>query len=282
MIYGLWIFPEMGVKGAAWATLIARSFAALYGMYYLLSDKADLKLRFKHFKFKWSLIVDILRVGIPASLSQSMMSLGIMLMTKFVATFGVFAIAAFGIVGRLDSVAVLPIIGINAAVITIVGYNVGAKRFKRAEKTTWVAVGLALLFGTSIGVLFFIFPRWIISFFTNDSAVIEIAVVYLRILALFSGYSAIQIVISGAFQGSGHAGPSLVVMAIRLFALMLPFAYIFGIYMGLGMNYIWWAFPFSGFLSSTIAMIWFKIGTWKKECKVEDGVTVCDPVHPSS
>jgi putative MATE family efflux protein len=276
LIYGLFGLPELGISGAAISTLIAQAVAFFLGIRYLRSGKSYLNLNLKHFKFDISIIKETLRIGIPASLSQSVISFGMILMTKIVATFGVYTIASFGILGRLDSLAVLPVIGINTATLTIVGYNVGARNFERAEKTAWVACLIALAYGTIIGVLYFGFAPLFANMFSSDPDVVGTAIIALRIVEIFTGFSAIMIIISGSFQGAGHPVPSLIITILRLFILMLPFAFFFGIYYGYGINLVWWAFPFSGIISSIIAMLWFKKGTWKKNCHVEKEMMVCD------
>jgi putative MATE family efflux protein len=262
----------MGVKGAAIATVIARAFSFFYSLYFLFYGKNVLKLQMKYFKYKWSIIKEILLIGLPASFSQSFMSIGMILMTKMVATYGDMAIAAFGIVGRLDSVAILPVIGVSTAAITLVGYHVGAKNYKRAEEITLKASLLAFLFGTFVGLIYFFFTKPIIGIFTNNPEITTISIAYLKIIALFTGISAIPFVIYSAFQGAGMAFPSLVLIFIRMFLLVIPFAYFFSIYMGYGIHFLWWAWPFSSVINALISVIWFRRGTWKRDCK---GKMIC-------
>lgn len=268
-IFGFGLVPEMGVRGAAIATILSRALSAIMGLYFIFSGKSMIKFDWSHFKFRWQIVKDILKIGIPASMSQSLMSLGFLFLTKIVASFGDYAIAAFGIVGRLDSVAILPIIGIASATVTIVGFNIGANDIERAEKTAWRAAGLALIFGTIWGLIYFSSPKTFIMIFTEHPEIIAIGTTYLRILALFTGYTAILIVISSTFQGIGKAVPALVLVMIRMFVLLIPFAWLFGVKLGLGLDLVWWSFPVSGVLASSIGMIWFKMGRWKKSCRVE-------------
>ncbi len=263
-IFGWLSVPEMGVAGAAWATLISRAIATIYAIVYILRGKSYLSLDLKKFKFRIRIIADIFKVGIPASLSQTTVSLGFFFLTKFVATYGDYAVGAFGIVARLDSVAMLPIVGIGTATITMVGFNVGAKNYERAEKVAWASSFLAFLIGSAVGIVYFIFPEFFMRVFSDHPDIVSIGAGYLAVIALFTGYSAVQMIIGSSFQGTGKAYPSFILVFLRMIMIMLPVAYYFSIVKGWGIEWIWWSLPISGTITSTVALIWFKMGTWKK------------------
>lgn len=264
LIFGIGIFPRMGVAGAALATVIARSISAFFAIGYLLKGKADIKIDFKYFKFKSRIIKDILSVGIPASLSQSVMSLGMFFMMKITSSFGPFAIAAYGLAGRLDMVALLPAMGVATAVITIVGHNVGAKNFERAEKTAWTAVLMVMIFTEVIGIIFFMFPEFWIGLFNKNTDIIAYGSSYIRIVCLLYFLMGVGIVISAAFQGAGKGYPSLILTFLRLFVLSIPLAYLLSIILEFGVIGIWLGIATSIIVSAIVAAIWFKLGTWKK------------------
>jgi len=270
LIFGIWIFPRMGVAGAALATVISRSIAAFVVLRYLLKGNAHIKLDFKNFKFKFKIIKDILSVGIPASLSESVMALGMFFMMKIVAFFGPLAIAAYGIASRLDMVALLPSIGIATAVITIVGHNVGAKKFERAEKTAWTATLMAMVFMELIGTVFFFFPEFWIGIFNKNIEIIIYGSSYIRIMGLLYMFIGISIVLSSAFQGAGFGAPSLVLTVLRLFVLAIPLAYFLSrIYGVIG---VWWGIAVSTVVVAVVAAIWFSLGKWKKGRVVKENI----------
>ncbi|MBW2983588.1 MATE family efflux transporter [Candidatus Woesearchaeota archaeon] len=264
MIFGLWVFPELGIFGAALATVIARSISAFVILGYLFKGNALVKLDFKLPKFDFRIIKEIFEVGIPASLSQSVMSLGMFFMMKIVSFFGPYAIAAYGLLGRLDSVAILPALGIGSAVITIVGQNVGAKKFDRAEGTVWKSGLLAAVFMECVGIIFFIMPRLWITIFNKHPDIISYGVSYLRIVSLTYAFIGLGIIIGAAFQGAGKGYPSLMLTIIRLFVLNIPLALIFAFVLGLGLEGVWMGIMTSIILSGIISAVWFKLGTWKK------------------
>lgn len=275
-IFGFSFIPEMGVKGAAIATVISRSLALIYGIIFILSGKSIISISFKKFKYRFQIIKDIFKVGLPASIQQGAVSLAFFFILMMVTKYGENAIAAYTIVATLDSVSILPIIGLSTATVTIVGFNVGANKLDRAEKACWIASKLSILFGTLMGIMYFILPEFFVGFFTVDPEILAIGTLFLKILSLFTGYVAIIFIVSSAFQGAGKAMPALVLVILRMFILMLPFAYIFSVRLDLGLSYIWWAFPFSGVITATVAIFWYKAGTWKKNCKAVDGVLICE------
>ncbi|MBW2981612.1 MATE family efflux transporter [Candidatus Woesearchaeota archaeon] len=265
LIFGIGPFPELGIDGAALATVISRFLAVIIMMGFIFSSITKVSIKPRHFKFRKFLIKEILRVGIPSSINQSMMSLAIMVITRIVAFFGPIAIAAYGIAFRVESLVILPILGIATAVITMVGQNVGAKRFSRAERSVWAAAKISAIFVLPIAVLLFIFPGPIYSIFSNDALLISYGIDLLRILSPIYIFAAVAINIASAFQGAGHATPALVMTALRLFIFSIPLALLFSFTLGFGLNGVWIGAALATFFSSIISMIWFKMGTWKKE-----------------
>ena len=264
LIFGIWIFPELGIFGAALATVISRSIGAMVLLRYIFSGKGLLKLDLRFPKFRWKIIQEIFRVGIPASLAESVMSLGSFFMMKIVSFFGPFAIATFGLIVRLDSVAILPAIGIGAAIITIVGQNVGARKFRRAEESAWKASFMAAGFMESVGIVFFLFPEQVIRIFNDHPDIVSFGSSYLRIVALAYGFIGLSIVLSSAFQGAGKGYPAMMITAIRLFILSIPLSVLFAFGLDFGLDGVWIGIMLSTVVASVVAMVWFKKGTWKK------------------
>jgi MATE family, multidrug efflux pump len=269
LIFGIWIFPELGIFGAAIATVAARIIGTFAVLYYLFNGKAILKLDLKPFKIDLKVYRKIFSVGIPASLSHSVISFGMFFMLKIVSLFGPMAIAAYGVVGRLEMMSFIFAIGIAMAVVTIVGQNVGAKNCDRAEKTAWIAAILTFVLMGAIGFIYFIMPGFFISIFNQDPKIIKYGSSYLRIVGPFYGFIGIEVIISSAFQGAGKGFPSLTLQTLRLFIISVPLGYILSRWFGV--NGIWTAISVSILVTSIVSAIWFRAGTWKK------GKTVCVP-----
>jgi len=265
LIFGIGPFPRLGIDGAAIATVISRFFAVIIMMGFIFSPITKVNIKPRHFKFKKFFIKEILRVGIPSSINQSMMSFAIMIITRIVAFFGPIAIAAYGIAFRVESVVILPVLGMATAVITIVGHNVGANKFSRAEKTVWATSKISVIFVLPVAVLLFIFPNIVYNIFSNDPILIQYGINLLRILTPAYVFAAVSIIIASAFQGAGHATPALVMTALRLFIFSIPLALLFAFALGFGLNGVWIGAALATFFTSIISVIWFKLGTWKKD-----------------
>ena len=265
LIFGIGFFPRLGLDGAALATVISRFFAAVIMIYFIFSPKTRVSIKPRNFKFKPFFIKEILKVGIPSSLNQSFMSFALMVFTSIIAGFGSVAIAAYGIGFRLESLVILPVLAIATAVITIVGQNVGAGKYDRAEKTTWIATKISMLLVFVIALLFFIFPSFWFRIFSSDAELINYGVAFLRILSGSYIFVAISIIVGSAFQGAGFAIPRLIMTTARLYVFGIPLALLFAFVLGFGIKGIWIGMAISSILASLITLVWFKMGTWKKE-----------------
>ncbi len=256
LIFGIGPFPRLEMAGAALATVIARSISAVFVVSHLLRGSAHIKLDFRHFKYEFAIIKSIFLIGIPASLSHAVMSLGTFFLVRITSFFGPFAIAAYGLATRLGMVAFLPAVGMSTAVTTIVGHNVGAGNFRRAQKTTWIAILMAMVFMEAIGIIFFLFPAFWVGIFNKNAHIVAYGSSYFRVVSLLYMLSGVSIIISAAFQGAGRGYPSLVLTTLRLFVLAVPLAYFLSkIY---GVTGIWYGIAISMIVSAIVSAIWFR------------------------
>jgi putative MATE family efflux protein len=245
-----------GVRGAALATVLARTVGLVVVIAYFLSGKSWLKIKFKDFSFKLDYVKGIFSVGIPSSLSNLCMSVGIFLLTVIVAGFGTEALAAFGIGFRLDSLAILPGLGVSVAVVTLVGQNVGAGEYERAREMTLKAGILASVFMTVLGVVFFTFPEEIVRLFNSNPLVLEYGTSFLRIIPFSYLVVGLSMSISAAFLGAGHPIPSFVLSLLRAVLLNVSLAYLLSLYFGV--MGVWFGIVASSLLSSLVAVLWFR------------------------
>jgi len=263
LIFGWWIFPQMGVEGAALATFISRVFSFIYSTIFVLTGKAGLQISFKKFTFNFSYIKDILRLGIPSSLERMIMSVSMIIITRIVSSFGELSIAAFGLAFRAESVIIMPCIAMGIATVTLVGQNVGADNFKRAKSIAWRSAFMSAIFMTILGILFFLFPTPIIKIFTKDTQLINLTIGYFKYMGPFFGFIGFHIILAAAFQGSGMGFPSLALNIIRIFIFQIPIIlYLINI-LKMDLTAVWISFPISTIITSIIAIIWFKLAKLK-------------------
>src|SRR3989338_1832263 len=211
LIFGFWDFPKLGAQGAAIATNISVAVGCYLSIRYLFKKKEKVRISLRGFRLDGPLIKRILEIGIPSSIAQSFMALGIIFLTKIVSTFGSDGIASYGIGYRLDMLAVLPALGITLTMVTIVGHNIGAKKYFRAIKATINGSVLVAIQMGLVGLLFYLFPELFMQIFTNQKEVIKIGADYLSTVGLTYGLIGIGMVIGAAFQGAGSATPLLAI-----------------------------------------------------------------------
>ncbi len=253
MILGIGPFPEMGIAGAAWATVIAQSFGAALALFYLLANRTAYKIKLKHLPPDLSVLKDIYRVGAPSMILEVTESLAFILFNVVVSSFGSIAIAAVGLVIRISDLAFMPIIGVSNGLLPIIGYNFGAKLFKRLWKATLIAsLGIAALL--AVATMFIeIFAPQIIGIFSSDPELIETTLPAIRILLctmLFIGPSIMFITV---FQGLSKGTMALVLSLMRQFLLFIPLLYLFRYIWGL--YGVWWSLPVSDVLSFALTYL---------------------------
>jgi Na+-driven multidrug efflux pump len=196
----------------------------------------------------------IFRVGTPSSAAQILIGVYVILMTRLAADFGDSAVAAIGIGGRLDLLAVFPSLAIMTAVLTLVGQNFGAGNPERVRQSVRSGLLTAFVGLSAISVLVFALREPLIGLFRQDAATHASAAHYLGLQCLGYGLVGINIACSGAFQGLGQGMPSLLLTTMRLLAVTLPVAYLlsrrFGEY---GLHY---APVIANLVTACVAVIW--------------------------
>lgn len=264
-IFGYGPIPGNGVAGAAIATIITQALATIIGLTMLFSGKYGIHLKIHEFKPDKKLISEMIKLGVPASIEQSMRALGLTVMTILVSTFGTSVIASYGIGTRLVSFVIIPAIGLTMATSTVVAQNIGAGKLERAEKTAQLAALIGFITLTIVGIIFFVFARQIASAFIVDSPdALNGSILFTQIMALSYGFYGLQFALGGAFQGSGNTLASMILTAISIWVIQFPTAYILSMHTALAETGIWIAFPVSSIVMAAVTYIWFKSGSWKK------------------
>jgi putative MATE family efflux protein len=253
LIFGM----GLGVKGAALATAISFTIALLLGIYYI-KKASYLHIRRKAFNFSWFILKEIIRIGMPASLMMLIMSVYIIFLNKIMIHFGVEYVAAFGIVSRLESVAVMPVVAISLSTMTLVGMFFGAKRYDLVRNIAWFSARMGALIASSVGVVFFIFPRMFLRIFTPSAELLNIGAPYLRLDVFTFPLMAFSIIISRIMQGMGFGLPGLVINTVRIFFVAIPLAYVMVFVFGFGYLSVAGAMILGGIAANIIAFSWLE------------------------
>ncbi|WP_435151655.1 MATE family efflux transporter [Haladaptatus sp. DFWS20] len=276
LILGWGPIAGMGTRGAAVATLIARVFAAVVGVYVLLRGNWGIRLRLEDLAPDWPVLRKLVTIGYPATIDGAARSFAAVAMAALVARFGPVPTAAYGIGVRLMSVSWTISGAVGQATATGVGQNLGAKTPDRAAEVTWKAtVGtLAVLFAA--GGLLIAFPGVAMRVFTNDSAVVEEGVRFLHVIGPFLSFFGGLMVIQGGFRGAGDTRVAMALSFLSRWVLRIPIALLFAygwtlrlgplVLSGLawGVGGLWWSWSISAFVSFVMGVLWFSLGHWRQ------------------
>lgn len=249
----------MGISGSAFATIVAEGIGLLMFVWHIMVKKRSyLRIRPREFIYTPQIIKNILKVGLPTAVAEIGLSIEVLGINGILSGFGDSAISAYGIGFRVDSIAVLPVLGLGAGAITMVGYFRGAKDYKSARKVCHIAVKLTLVFTALIGAAMFLLSWVLPAVFTSDAGVIGMAADYLRIIAFSYPFLGVAIILSSAFQGMGRGVPSLVITIARAIVVALPVAYYLAYYTPLGLIGVWVGLVAAVAFSASAAFIWIE------------------------
>jgi putative MATE family efflux protein len=245
---------DMGVRGAAIATVLAQASAAMYGLAFFLRGKSSIPIRLHHFRIYPPELMQSLSIGFPAFVRQVSQSVIIVLINNILAGYGDTSIAAFGLVHRVMIFSLLPLLGIGQGFQPIVGFNYGARQFDRVREA--VKVTRRVAFGVALIPFFAVmaFAPGIASIFTTDAELIEIGSRALRIALLIIPLVALQIVGSIFFQAIGKAIPALFLSLSRQIIFLIPAVLILPTIWG--RTGVWIAFPVADLLAVVVTVIW--------------------------
>jgi putative MATE family efflux protein len=270
MILGLGPFPEMGVRGAALATVIAQSSGAALALCYLLARRTAFRISFGHLIPSLPILGDIYRVGAPSSILEITESLCFILFNIVVSSFGSVAIAAVGIVLRISDLAFMPIIGLSHGLLPIIGFNFGAGYLKRLWKAVKLASVSTLLLLGVVTVCIEIFAPQIVAIFSGDPELLAVTVPAMRIMLAAMLLIGPSVMFITTFQGLSQGTMALILSLVRQFVFFLPLLYLLRYLLGL--NGAWLSLPASdilGFLAG-FAIIYREYRKQRKDKKWMD------------
>lgn len=259
---------NMGIAGAAIATLLSKAILAVLGIYMLFNSSMHIKLSFKNFKFDKEIVKKIVDVALPSSIGQSGSALGFIVLNSFIVSYGNATIAAFGMVNRITSLVSQPAMGIGAALTAIVGQNLGCNQIERIKEAFIKSMKLTITFG-AIGCFILIWrDEQIINFFiqSRDSAdVISQGITYLQYISYSMPLMGIFSVLQGIFQGSGHTKYSMSMEVGRLWFVRLPMILMFKYFTTIGPSGIWFSMCFSNFIICVYGYVMYRKNTWQEK-----------------
>jgi putative MATE family efflux protein len=263
MIFGWWIFPELGVRGAAYTSVISQSLGVVLGLRVLFGARSRLHLTFKGFRFDLGIIWRIVRIGFPALISGIQRNLNQFILQRFLAPYGTIVLAAHTISQRLEMLIMMPAMAVGMGAGVLAGQNLGAKQPERAERSAWLGVGITEVFAILAGLVLFIWTTPVIRIFNNDPTLDETATQFLHIAIVGWLFIGFMFVLMNSLQGVGDTVPTMIISIITTWFITIPFAYFLPKWTNWGVIGIRWAMTASTVVGGVANIIYFRTGRWK-------------------
>jgi len=257
MVFGKFGFPEMGVKGAALATAISRTVGSIILIVSIL--KSDVM----KIKISKPSVANIFKIGTPTAIENFMFSLGVLVFANILFIVGPQAYAAHRVGINIESLSFMPGWGISIAITALAGKFNGAGKVKKVIGTIRQGWLLALLFQVSIGILMFLFPKYLILIFTDDSTIMEYAYLPVRIIGLFQVFLATDTAITGGLRGVGDTKFPMYVMALSTWLIRIPLGFIMVKFFNLGLLGAWIGMMTDMGVRAIAKYIRFSNGKWE-------------------
>lgn len=248
-IFGFGPIPEMGMAGAAVATVIGQIAGMLFITAAVFIGKHEVKISLKGLKLNVERLKDIYAVGLPTAIMNMISSLTTTLMNGVLVIFSENAVTSLSIYFRLQSFVFMPVFGFNQGALPILSYTYGAKNAERYAKTVKLYIITAIVCMTLGALLFYFKPDLLLSFFEMDKALYDVATVTLKVIALSFVPAAISIVVTTVFQSFGKGTTSMIQSIMRQLVVLVPLAYILAQFNNLDL--VWYAYPIAEIIVAT-------------------------------
>lgn len=255
MIFGLFGFPAMGVKGAAVATVIGQHTAMLASLLVFLLGKFAVRLDLRNFHFSWKMIRDIASIAIPNSCMNALGSVLVMGLNSILIGFSNTAVSLFGIYYKLQTFVFMPASGLTQGAMPIMGFSYGAGNGKRLQHTLSISLRVCFVIMAVGCVLFMAAPEWLLGLFDASEEMLAIGIPALRIISVSFLPAAIGFILPTMFQAMGQGGYSLIVFLLRQLVITLPAAAILS--GPFGLTGIWVSFILAESIAAGVALLFY-------------------------
>ena len=266
MIFGYLGCPEMGIAGAAVATVIGQHVSAIVGLILNQTRNRELKLSIRDFSLDGKIVRDIMAVGLPSTIMQAIASVMNVGMNGLLSTFaeGNAAVNVLNVYFKLQSFVFMPVFGLGNGMVAIIGYNFGAHlkdRVHQAVRTAWLWVVVILSLGT---LIFQLFPEALMSLFESGDATNEVTqsmmrmgTVALRTISVCFVISSVGITLANFFQAIGKGIYSLIISLSRQLLVLLPSAWLLKMIFQ-NVDAVWWSFVIAELVSGVMSIIFYR------------------------
>ncbi len=256
-----------GIEGAARATVIAQGVGMCIALIYVNNTHPLLSIKKKDLLFNMKLFKEGLKIGLPTSVQQCAIALGLIALLSIVNGFGTDTLTAYGAAGKVDTIITQAILTLSGALAAFAGQNIGAGKYDRVRRGLRFSHYINIAFSLIMFTIIWFSGELIMQAFTSDEQVIRIGNEFLLITAGFLVFHGALNVYNGALRGAGDTFFTMMISLFSLWLIRIPLAY----YMGdqFGRAGVWWAIGLSIVIAFIITYIYYRTGIWKKRCVVK-------------
>jgi MATE family, multidrug efflux pump len=265
LIFGIGFFPEMGIKGAALATVLGRTVGIMYQLYHLKYSSNILTIRWVDLKPKWLVIRNLISIASPATFQFIIGSASWIFLAALVAQYGSAASAGYQTAVRLIMFFILPAWGMSNAVATLVGQNLGAHQPDRAERSVYLTSKYNAVFMAFVTAIFLFYARPLVGIFIPiaEIAQIDFAVLSLQLISLGYIFYGVGMVVTQAFNGSGDTKTPTYVHLLGFWVFQIPLAYGLHHFTSFGITGVIAVIPIAETFMAIVMFLLFRQGKWK-------------------
>ena len=257
---------KWGIEGAARATVVSQGIGMCIALAYVNNTHPLLSIKKQDMLFDWKQFKESLKIGLPTSVQQCAIALGLIALLGIVNSFGTNTLTAYGAAGKIDTIITQAILTLSGALAAFCGQNIGAGRLDRVKKgvqfTMYTNIALGLLTFAAV----YLFGNEMMRIFTKDIDVVAIGKEYLLIIGGFFIVHGALNVYNGALRGAGDTLFPMITSLVCLWLIRIPLAYYLSSW--LGRNGIWWAIGISITIGLIVTFVYYKIGFWKRRRRI--------------
>ena len=257
---------KWGIEGAARATVVSHGIGMCIALAYVNNTHPLLSIKKQDMLFDWKLFKESLKIGLPTSVQQCAIALGLIALLGIVNSFGTNTLTAYGAAGKIDTIITQAILTLSGALAAFCGQNIGAGRLDRVKKgvqfTMYTNIALGLLTFAAV----YLFGNEMMRIFKKDIDVVAIGKEYLLIIGGFFIVHGALNVYNGALRGAGDTLFPMITSLVCLWLIRIPLAYYLSSW--LGRNGIWWAIGISITIGLIVTFVYYKIGFWKRRRRI--------------
>jgi putative MATE family efflux protein len=257
LVFGLGPFPSMGVSGAAVTNVISQGIGGGLGLWVLLTGRTRLKLTLNNLRLDLKMMNRIVKVALPNLFTHIQHHLCVLVLTWIVAPFGTLAVAAHTIWQRIDTIPTTMAAGVGSSAGVLGAQNLGAKQPERAEKSAWLAAGLALC------IMMLIWAKGLASIFTNDPELVKTTSLFLKIGAASYLGIALNLVFLQFLINVGDTVMGFLLETLPSWGIQIALSFILSRYTNLGIYGVRWSIVLGFIIAGVIFLLYFRMGKWK-------------------